>query len=204
MPPGKSKRRRFSKSGSACCSRRWATSTRTREVQQTQLGEESWRQAARDLTDALISNSKSGGTKVNLSDNIDELIVVPDGPLWYLPFECLQVAPAGADPKKRSRDGKDRVSADLEEPRPLSADDGAGDAGALEPQADAGSRRRARQALSARRFDDRRKRVQSTAKFPAACLADQGGAAGRVAGLWLAIRFARRVRRHRRGEEGSV
>ena len=82
----------------------------TREVQQTQLVEESWRQAARDLTDALISNSKSGGTKVNLSDNIDELIVVPDGPLWYLPFECLQVAPAGADPKKRSRDGKDRVS----------------------------------------------------------------------------------------------
>ena len=30
--------------------------------------------------------------EVNLSDNIDELIVVPDGPLWYLPFECLQVA----------------------------------------------------------------------------------------------------------------
>jgi tetratricopeptide (TPR) repeat protein len=80
-----------------------------REVQQTQLVEETWRQAARDLTDGLVSNSKAGGTKVNLSDNIDELIVVPDGPLWYLPFECLQVAPAGADPKKRSRDGKELV-----------------------------------------------------------------------------------------------
>ncbi len=80
-----------------------------REIQQTQLTEETWRQASRDLTDALLSNSKAGGTRVNLSDNIDELIVVPDGPLWYLPFECLQVSPPGADTKKRSRDGKELV-----------------------------------------------------------------------------------------------
>lgn len=80
-----------------------------RELQQSQLGEDGWRQAARDVTEMLFSNSKASGTKVNLSDNIDELIVVPDGVLWYLPFESLQVSTAGANPKNRSRDGKDLV-----------------------------------------------------------------------------------------------
>ncbi len=65
-----------------------------REIQQSQLGEEAWHQAARDVSDTLLA-----GSKVNLSDNIDELIIVPDGFLWYLPFEALPVATHGGKSK---------------------------------------------------------------------------------------------------------
>ncbi|HKD35327.1 MAG TPA: hypothetical protein VKB78_00960, partial [Pirellulales bacterium] len=79
----------------------------TRELQQNQL-DESWRVAARDLTEMLTANAKASSTKINLSTNIDELIVVPDGALWYLPFEALLVSPNGASVSK-SRDGKELV-----------------------------------------------------------------------------------------------
>lgn len=81
----------------------------TRDVQQSQLNEETWRQASRDMTELLTANARASGTKINLSENIDELIVVPDGALWYLPFEILQVSPPGANPKNKSRDGKELV-----------------------------------------------------------------------------------------------
>ncbi len=57
------------------------------EISVTQLADDSWRSAARDLTDALTA-----GSKIHLGAGADELIVVPDGVLWYLPFETLQVA----------------------------------------------------------------------------------------------------------------
>ncbi len=72
------------------------------EILEGQLTDDGWRQAARDLTDALMAGSNS---KVNLGSGIDELVVVPDGPLWYLPFEALQVP---ANPKNKDR--KDTVS----------------------------------------------------------------------------------------------
>jgi tetratricopeptide (TPR) repeat protein len=81
----------------------------TRELQQNQLGDDAWRQAARDVTEILTANAKSSGTKINLSANIDELIVVPDGVLWYLPFEALQVPATAAAANNKSRDGKDLV-----------------------------------------------------------------------------------------------
>ena len=71
-----------------------------RELTQAQVQDESWRLAARDVTDALLA-----GSKVNLYENIDELVVVPDGLMWYLPFETLQVAPKG-----KERDPKAAVS----------------------------------------------------------------------------------------------
>ena len=82
-----------------------------RELQQSQLGDQAWRQAARGMTDLLLHNAKSTGTKIDLSKNIDELIIVPDGALWYLPFEALQVAPRGTNPKKiAGRNDKNLVS----------------------------------------------------------------------------------------------
>ncbi|HEX3998901.1 MAG TPA: hypothetical protein VHX65_10150 [Pirellulales bacterium] len=67
------------------------------EILESQLADENWTQAARDLTDALMAGSNS---KENFAAGIDELIVVPDGPLWYLPFEALQV-PAHPNDKDR-------------------------------------------------------------------------------------------------------
>ena len=52
-----------------------------------ELADTGWRGEARATLEALTA-----GSKVNLSANIDELIVVPDGSLWYVPFEALEVA----------------------------------------------------------------------------------------------------------------
>ncbi|HKD38028.1 MAG TPA: CHAT domain-containing protein, partial [Pirellulales bacterium] len=58
-----------------------------REFPASQLADEGWRAAARDSFDALTS-----GSKVNFRAKIDELVIVPDGVLWYLPFEALDLA----------------------------------------------------------------------------------------------------------------
>ncbi|HTU27180.1 MAG TPA: CHAT domain-containing protein [Pirellulales bacterium] len=54
------------------------------------LGRENWKKSAAKLADALFDKST-----VDLNAKFDELIVVPDGMLWYLPFEAL---PSGTDP----------------------------------------------------------------------------------------------------------
>jgi tetratricopeptide (TPR) repeat protein len=46
-----------------------------------------WRGAAAQIERILFENSK-----ITLAEGIDELIVVPDGLLWYVPFELLPVA----------------------------------------------------------------------------------------------------------------
>jgi tetratricopeptide (TPR) repeat protein len=51
-----------------------------------------WRASAVRLERMLFENSK-----VTLSEGIDELVIVPDGWLWYLPFELLPVSSARID-----------------------------------------------------------------------------------------------------------
>ena len=51
-----------------------------------------WRASAATVEGLIFRDSK-----VNLSEGIDELVIVPDGALWYLPFEILPAASA-ADP----------------------------------------------------------------------------------------------------------
>ena len=51
------------------------------------LLESGWRDAAAQVERILFENSK-----VTLAEGIDELVIVPDGLLWYLPFELLPVA----------------------------------------------------------------------------------------------------------------
>ncbi|MFM1903623.1 MAG: hypothetical protein RLZZ440_1523 [Planctomycetota bacterium] len=51
------------------------------------LGSE-WQGSAARLERMLFENSRG----VSLADGIDELVIVPDGWLWYLPFEILPIA----------------------------------------------------------------------------------------------------------------
>jgi len=51
------------------------------------LVESEWRGAAAQVERILFENSK-----ITLAEGIDELVIVPDGLLWYLPFELLPVA----------------------------------------------------------------------------------------------------------------
>ncbi|MCC7086117.1 MAG: CHAT domain-containing protein [Pirellulales bacterium] len=60
----------------------------TRELQEQQLKDDSWKGAAKDLLEAIF------GTKIKLNDQLQELVVVPDDVLWYVPFELL---PAGEE-----------------------------------------------------------------------------------------------------------
>ncbi len=60
------------------------------EITSSQLKSEAWRSHAREIETLLLR-----GSKADLSAIGRELIVVPDGQLWYLPFEVL---PAGLKP----------------------------------------------------------------------------------------------------------
>jgi tetratricopeptide (TPR) repeat protein len=55
------------------------------------LGKSNWKKSAAKLVEALFDESN-----VDLSAKFDELIIVPDGSLWYLPFEAL---PIGENPQ---------------------------------------------------------------------------------------------------------
>jgi tetratricopeptide (TPR) repeat protein len=50
-----------------------------------------WRKDAGDLLDALLKGTR----EVDLGKKFDELTIVPDGALWYLPFDALQVRADG-------------------------------------------------------------------------------------------------------------
>ncbi len=57
-----------------------------RELSLKELADNRWRQSARELLDMILKGSKADFTK-----NFEELIIVPDGALWYVPFEALEV-----------------------------------------------------------------------------------------------------------------
>jgi tetratricopeptide (TPR) repeat protein len=65
-----------------------------REVETAKLKDDGWKELAGNLLDSLMK-----GSGVNLGQNIEELVIVPDGDLWYVPFEALQVS---------TKDGADR------------------------------------------------------------------------------------------------
>jgi len=55
-----------------------------RPISLEDLQDPAWQKAGRQCIQMLFRDSG-----VDLSDGIDELVIVPDGPLWYLPFEAL-------------------------------------------------------------------------------------------------------------------
>jgi len=58
-----------------------------RELTLKDLADTQWRQSARQILDLLLEGSQADFTK-----RFPELVIVPDGLLWYLPFEALQVS----------------------------------------------------------------------------------------------------------------
>ena len=58
-----------------------------KELKLKNLTDTGWKKPAHEIYDLLIKGSKAEPTK-----SFDELVVVPDGPLWYVPFEALQVS----------------------------------------------------------------------------------------------------------------
>ncbi len=54
--------------------------------------DDSWKKAAVSLRDRLVPDYS-----VLSTNRFDQLIVVPDGPLWYLPFEILPLADEGSE-----------------------------------------------------------------------------------------------------------
>ena len=64
----------------------------SRELTESQLADVSWKQAAHDVQDALLQ-----GSKISFSNDSAEVTIVPDGMLWYLPFELL---PLGSESKE--------------------------------------------------------------------------------------------------------
>jgi tetratricopeptide (TPR) repeat protein len=63
-----------------------------------------WCESAAQVERLLFGNSK-----INLGVNVEELVIVPDGLLWYLPFELLPVGSArdaADDPARSAEEGK--------------------------------------------------------------------------------------------------
>jgi len=58
-----------------------------REVASKDLASPQWKSLARKVLDELLA-----GSQVDLGQKFPELIIVPDGMFWYLPFEALQVS----------------------------------------------------------------------------------------------------------------
>lgn len=72
-------------------------------VSTERLLEGDWRGSAERIERMLFENSR-----ITLAEGVDELVIVPDGWLWYLPFELLPVATnraaAGLGAERRLRD----------------------------------------------------------------------------------------------------
>ena len=60
------------------------------ELSAKDLADRKWRQTAKELLDGLLK-----GSRADFATKFDELIIVPDGLLWYVPFEALQVQADG-------------------------------------------------------------------------------------------------------------
>jgi hypothetical protein len=60
-----------------------------RELAPAELAKQGWRAAADKVLKLLLARSN-----VDLAGNFNEIVIVPDGFLWYLPFEALSVGPA--------------------------------------------------------------------------------------------------------------
>ncbi len=61
------------------------------ELAPKDLADNRWRKDAGDLLDTLLKGTR----EVDLGQKFQELTIVPDGALWYLPFEALEVKADG-------------------------------------------------------------------------------------------------------------
>jgi hypothetical protein len=68
------------------------------ELTLKELSDSKWNQSAAKVLEALLK-----GSRADLSKSFDELVIVPDGMLWFLPFEALQVTVGGQSQSLISR-----------------------------------------------------------------------------------------------------
>jgi len=68
------------------------------ELTLKELADGKWNQSAAKTLDALLK-----GSRADFSKSFEELIIVPDGILWFLPFEALQVTADGQSQSLISR-----------------------------------------------------------------------------------------------------
>lgn len=69
----------------------------TRELPEHQLTDGTWKSAGQDLLDVMFGN------QAKLNDQLQELVVVPDDLLWYVPFELLPIGSEGKPLIARAR-----------------------------------------------------------------------------------------------------
>ena len=62
------------------------------EVSLKELADQAWKQSAKQVLDTLLK-----GSAADFTQPFDELVIVPDGILWYLPFEALQIKVDGRE-----------------------------------------------------------------------------------------------------------
>ncbi len=57
-----------------------------RELSLKDLVDSTWKQSAKQVLDAILD-----GSQADFTVRFPEMVIVPDGFLWYVPFEALQV-----------------------------------------------------------------------------------------------------------------
>jgi hypothetical protein len=62
------------------------------ELDSKELADTRWKQSAKQVLKSLLK-----GSPADFTQSFDELVIVPDGVLWYLPFEALQITANGRD-----------------------------------------------------------------------------------------------------------
>jgi hypothetical protein len=73
--------------------------SRDGELRPMQLENTAWRETAGEIYQQLFTASPVLGAASPLPPDIEELAIVPDSVLWYLPFEALQVTAAAGKPQ---------------------------------------------------------------------------------------------------------
>ncbi|MBI1899568.1 MAG: hypothetical protein HYS13_00460 [Planctomycetia bacterium] len=69
-----------------------------RAVPLPELADDAWKKTATQLAEEMFRTS-GGVQRAQIGPNVQELVIVPDGLLWYLPFESLHVSVGGQEPK---------------------------------------------------------------------------------------------------------
>ncbi|HEV3023416.1 MAG TPA: CHAT domain-containing protein, partial [Pirellulales bacterium] len=63
----------------------WGNFQKDNDLNADDLAKSDWRSLGREVLETLTKEAKT-----NLAGQFDELVIVPDGVLWYVPFEALQ------------------------------------------------------------------------------------------------------------------
>jgi hypothetical protein len=69
-----------------------------REFAVKDLANDKWRASAQSVLETILK-----GSKADFAANFEQLVIVPDGALWYVPFEMLQVSVNGETQSLASR-----------------------------------------------------------------------------------------------------